>query len=288
MHWLFLAILVAIFTSAQDILGKRLLQKHDVYLVTWAWWAFSLPVLYLLLLREGIPTLTSEFWIVLGIDTVLFTISIIYYAKALQAADLSLSVPMLSFTPLFLLVTSPWILDEQPHASGILGVFMIVAGSYMLFMKKGTGSLWSPFRSLIDHPGTRYMLIVAFIFSIGGNLDKIGVRNSSPLFWILALDTAVTIALTGVILFKRRDIPSLVKNNVSVLAALGAVNGVALILQMLAITMTQVPYLIAVKRISILLTAVYGWSVLKEKMDIGRLVGVVLMVAGVIVFSVLH
>jgi uncharacterized membrane protein len=288
MPWLILAITVAVLTSVQDVLNKNLLARQNVYLVTWAWWAFSLPVLYLCLPFIKIPEVNNQFWVALSVDTVLLVVASVYYVKALEASDLSLAVPMLSFTPLFLLVSSPWLLGEHPHSSGIFGVLVIVIGSYLLFCRDCQKNIWAPFKSLMNHQGTRYMLIVAFIFSIGGNLDKIGVQNSSAFFWVLALNTTLSLSLTILLFLKVKDIVPQISKEFKILSLVGIVNGACLILQMMAITQTQVPYLIAVKRTSIVISAVYGWIVLKEKLDAPRFAGVILMVLGVLIFSFLR
>ncbi|MCK5259579.1 MAG: hypothetical protein KAJ70_00825 [Candidatus Omnitrophica bacterium] len=54
---------------------------------------------------------------------------------------------------------------------------------------------------------------------------------------------------------------------------------------MIAIKMTLVPYLIAVKRTSVIMTSLFGLFLFKEKGLRERLIGVVLMVLGVLMIS---
>ncbi|MCA9406711.1 MAG: EamA family transporter, partial [Candidatus Omnitrophica bacterium] len=61
-------------------------------------------------------------------------------------------------------------------------------------------------------------------------------------------------------------------------------NALAYLLQMYAITLTLVPYLIAVKRMSVLFTSLYGFIILKERLE-KRLIGIVLMIIGVFLMS---
>ena len=54
---------------------------------------------------------------------------------------------------------------------------------------------------------------------------------------------------------------------------------------MMAIDMTIVPYLIAVKRTSALMTTCYGLTILKEQGFKERMLGAALMVAGVFLLA---
>lgn len=283
--WLWLTIGVAVLMSVQDVVSKRALEKADAYVVTWGWWFFSLPFLYAYLAVERLPEFGPGFFLALSVNTVLLVAAVLFYIKAIQASDLSLSVPMLTFTPLFLLVTSPLMLKEYPHPVGILGVVMIVAGSYLLFFQGRRQGIFAPLKALVTDRGARYMLLVAFLFSITGNIDKIGVIHSSAFAWVWALNTALGVALTFVMLGKSRRPLAGARAVWPLLLAAGLCNGVALVVQMKAITMTQVPYLIAVKRTSVIMSSLYGFLFLKEQGLMQRLTGIGIMVIGVFLIA---
>ncbi|OGX08032.1 MAG: hypothetical protein A2Z88_07830 [Omnitrophica WOR_2 bacterium GWA2_47_8] len=286
--WFPLALVVAVLTSVQDVLSKNLVKRTNVYVVTWAWWFFTLPVFYIVQIFWKMPVLGPVFWPTLCASTVLLTLAVIYYIKALEATDLSLSVPMLSFTPLFMLFTSRVMLGEVPKPLGFVGILFIVAGSYLLFVKDMHLGFLAPFKSLLRGKGPRYMLIVAVLFSISGNLDKVGVSNSSFVFWNLMLDTTSSVLLTFVMFKKCPQALGEIKKDLKGLVSLGFVNAVCLMVQMSVITMTLVPYLISVKRTSVLFSALYGFFFLKEKGIKERVVGIVLMLLGVFLIGFLR
>ncbi|MCK5082452.1 MAG: DMT family transporter, partial [Candidatus Omnitrophica bacterium] len=159
--WIPLILATAFFVSLQDVLGKKIIDRVDPHVVAWGWFFFSLPLLTGCLIIDGIPPLDSLFWKSLIISTVLLTFASILYFKAIKYSDLSIAVPMLAFTPLFLLITSPIILGEFPGFLGIIGVLLIVIGSYVLHLQGRLKNFWDPFKRLIGEKGTRYMLMVA-------------------------------------------------------------------------------------------------------------------------------
>ncbi len=68
---------------------------------------------------------------------------------------------MLSFTPLFLVFISPLIVGEFPTAKGLIGIILIVVGSYLLNVNLKEKGILFPIKSLMKNKATRYMLIVA-------------------------------------------------------------------------------------------------------------------------------
>jgi len=94
------------------------------------------------------------------------------------------------------------ILNEIPSAWGIVGILLIVLGSYMLNLKEASKGFLGPFKALLSNTGARLMLFVAFIWSITSNVDKIGLRNSSPLFWALILNLTMAAILTPLMLLR--------------------------------------------------------------------------------------
>jgi len=279
--WIILGFLTAVFTSLQEIVTKRIVGKIDPYVIAWGWLFFSLPFYLVVIFREPLPAIGPHFWNAVLVSTVILTVAAVYYVKAIEVSDLSLCVPMLAFTPLFLLATSPVLVGEFPAPAGLAGVLVIVVGSYMLNIQDRKKGWLQPFLDLWINKGPRYMLIVAFLFSIGANMDKIGVVNSSPIVWIFTLNAAVTVTLTAVMLKRSKDILRQVRSQLPWLFLAGFYNGAAILFQMLAIEMTIVPYLIAVKRTSALMTALYGLVILKEKGFKERMAGAFLMVLGV-------
>ncbi|NTV30203.1 MAG: EamA family transporter, partial [Candidatus Omnitrophica bacterium] len=246
--WLVLAFVTAFLTSLQDVVAKTVSGRVSPYVMAWAWMFFSIPVLSLAQIGQKPVVLGPLYWPALLGNAATLTVSSVLMFKAISAAELSQSVPLLSLTPLFLLVTSPIIVHEMPHPAGIAGVLLIVVGSYLLFLDRSKGGLWTPFKTLLRMRGSRYMLMVAFIFSIGGNLDKVGTLNSSPAFWGLTLNSLVAVTLGVLVLIKVPDVRAQVRKHWRHLLAVGTLMAFMMLTQMTAITMTQVPYLIAIKR----------------------------------------
>jgi drug/metabolite transporter (DMT)-like permease len=283
--WLILSFLTAVSNSAQDIISKRLSTRVSPYVTAWAASFFSLPFLLILFIREHSLVHGPDFWLALLVTGVLLAVATVFFFKAIEAADLSMSIPILSFTPMFLLVTSPLIVGEFPRPLGIVGMAIIVFGCYVLFYQPGQENILAPFKRLMKARGSRYMLLVAILYSIGGNIDKIGVRNSSPLLWSLSLNAFVSTLLGCMMLIKVKNVDKQVRSNWPWLMAMGFCLALMMMFQMNALKLAIVPYVIAIKRTSVILTSLWGVWFLKERSTWVRILAVVLMVIGVFVIS---
>jgi uncharacterized membrane protein len=278
MVWLILALLTAFFESMKDVFSKKSLKNIDEYAVAWALRFFALPFVLPLLLFIEIPKLGSSFWMALFVSGTLNLITTLLYMKAIKLSDLSITVPMVTFTPLFLLATSPLIVNEFPNVFGIIGIALIVAGSYVLNISKKQSGYFAPFKALLREKGPRLMLGVAFLWSITANFDKVGILNSSPLFWVVSINVFIALLLTPLMLYKSK-----VKlSNVRALVPVGLFSGLTHITQMSALSLTLVAYVISIKRTSTIMSVLWGYLIFKEKGIKERLAGTAIMVVGVL------
>jgi uncharacterized membrane protein len=284
MVWPIFALLTALSASIKDIFSKHGLKNANLneYIITWSLKFFSLILIIPLLIFTGIPSLGNYFWHALFIGGILNTIAALLYMKAIKNSDLSLTIPMTTFTPLFLLATSPIILHEFPSIYGLIGIILIVIGSYTLNIKEKHKGFLAPFKALLRNDGPKLMLTVAFIWSITSNIDKIGIKNSSPIFWVISNMIFWSILLSIIMIIKSKKSIKNIPLNLKVLIPIGVFDGLAAITQMIAVNMTLVAYVISIKRTSSILSVLSGYFIFKEKNIKERLLGVVIMVIGVI------
>lgn len=285
MSWFVLATLTAFFESLKDVFSKRSLKTLDEYIVACSLMFFALPFLVPLLFFIEIPSLGEHFWMALFIGGTLNVTTTILYLKAIKDSDLSKTVPLVASTPLFLLITSPLIVGEFPTLSEGVGILLIVTGAYMLNLKQRHRGYLAPLQALLSERGPRLMLTVAFIWSLTSNFDKVGVKNSSPIFWAIAMYTFITLGLLPIMLYKSRKNLRQILPSLKVLIPIGLFNALVVIFQMKAISLTLVAQVIAVKRTSTLMSVLFGYLLFKEKAIKERLTGAFIMILGVCFIS---
>jgi len=281
MLWIIFSFLVAFFDSLKSVYGKKSVKTIDEYSVSWSLRFFALIFLLPLLFFIKIPDLNDRFWIALFWGGSLNAIATVLSIKAVKHSDLSIVSPIAALSPLFLLITSPIMLGEFPTFPGLVGVVFIIIGSYVLNIKEKKNGFLAPFRALYGEKGPRLMLIVAFIWSITSNIDKIGVQNSSSIFWVIAINAFIAVTMLPIMLYKPKSFRN-VATSLRVLIPMSLFSVLALIFQMIAINLTLVTYVISIKRTSAIMSVLLGKIIFKEKNIRERLLGVVIMIIGVI------
>ncbi len=286
MLWIISAFFTAVFESLKDGLCKKSVADLDYLYVAWAWKTFSVIFLLPYLYFFNLHFININFFIALVAGGGLNIVATLLYIKAIKCSDLSTTLPMLSFTPLFLLLTSPIMVGDIPDPSGFMGVFLIFLGSFILTKSMSSdGSLTEGRNSL---KGPLYMLAVAFIWSLAANIDKIGIKNSSIFIWALSVQLFISIGLSSIIWAKKgaKDILYTSKNNLNSFVMIGLFTALGLNCQFFAISKGLVPYVISIKRLSIVFGVIMGGVFFKEKHIKVRLLACMIMFAGMVLIVV--
>jgi drug/metabolite transporter (DMT)-like permease len=282
--WVPIAMVTAIGFASAGSYAKALSNRTHVYVVTWAFIALSAPWTALALMRQGMPPLGDEFLRAALISVAVNMVGTTLHVKALTLSPLSLTMPFLAFTPLFMLVPSWVVLGERPSALGFAGIVLIVSGGYAMHLDKIRGGFLAPLRAIASEKGSLLMLVVAAIWSISAVFDKVATVASSPAFYTTFFSLAFALAYAPFFVFgMKKGAPDLA--TWPRLLLLGLFTAIMILSQFTALEMTVASYVIAIKRAGMVLAVVFGHFFFKEKHLRERLAGALLMTAGVILLS---
>jgi len=278
MLWAIFALLGAVLDASYYALAKRFLASlEDEVFAAGAFLATSV-LLFLVSLGKGVPQVTPALvWPVLATGTLNIVAALLVF-YALRRIDLSLAVPIITFTLVFLAGTSVLILGEVPTPAGMAGILLIVLGAFLIqFPQSRSGSPPDKAR----WAGVTVMLLVAFLYSLSLPFDKAVVLASDPVFGS-ALANLYIGGVFGLIALARgswRRIPP--RAALSSALILGLVLLGETIAINLAYTLQIVPYVTAVKRLSILFAVLIGGLVFREEGLRFRIPGALVMLGGV-------
>ena len=279
MLWALYSLLSGFFVATDDALVKKA-KINDVRILAWALSFFAFPVIVPFLFFIHIPNLDFSFWLTVIFLVPLDIIAILLYIKAVRTSPLSLTVPFLSLTPVFMIATSFILLNEMPSLAGFFGILLVAVGAYTLNSGKINSGFLEPFKAILREKGSLLMILVAFIYSITANLGKIAVLHSN-LFFFLAFDVIISLLALSIIFFPAiKNNYNSIKSNIKTLFFIGILNGLSLLFHLMAIVLVIAPYMISIKRTSSIFGVVYGHFLFKEKNIMQRLVGAAVMVIG--------
>ncbi|NUM72534.1 MAG: EamA family transporter [Ignavibacteriaceae bacterium] len=284
--WPVYALLNPLSESLKGVFSKKASSKIDWVYVTWfnnlIPMIFFFPLVFFIDFRFN-----AAFWIGFAVSANINLITVFFYHKSISLGDISEVVPMTAFTPLFMILTSPLIAGEYPTAPAIAGILLIVVGSYMLNIKKISGDFLAPLKSLVINKGTRYMLYVAVLWSISANFDKIAIRNASIWQYIMMMNTYIALMSTIYIGVKKRFDMNPVRQSFGNLFMVGFFTTTSWILHFMALALTYVAYVVALKRLAGLFSVGFGYFIFGDKNILSRLAAAIIMLTGVllIIFS---
>jgi drug/metabolite transporter (DMT)-like permease len=217
------------------------------------------------------------------------------FMQAVRLSPLSLTIPLLSLTPVCATLIAIPLLGERPGWANAVGILMVVVGAFWLSQSSGApeqppapgggsrppaASFW---RSLRHEPGVPLMALTALLWSFTLPFDKLAVRQAGATLHGLVLTAAVGLGFLLVLALRGRLATLAQMRRVPGLLALGvAVSVLALGLQLLALGGLWVAWVETLKRgVGSLAAVAMGRLAFGEAVTPGKVAAVLLMIAGV-------
>lgn len=244
------------------------------------------PLIYYIIVESKFVYFTFPFLLNTFLLLTLEVIATLFYMRGLQISPLSVSLPYLSFTPAFIILTGYLILDEKISTQGVIGVFLITIGGYLVHLPRIRRGLLGPIMGIWEERGSFYLLITALIYSVTSVLGKRGVLLSDPLFFALFYFSALSVITTVllVLLGGKRTISPLFQKR-SELLYVGGTQALMCLCHMWALSLVETAYMIALKRTSIIFSVLLGWLLFREGHVKLRLSAVLLMFLGILIIT---
>lgn len=286
--WILFAVLNPISESIRSLIIKKASVQVEPIIITWANNIIPVILFPIVMYFTGTEIKSNtQFWYGFSIAGVIQIAASVIYMRAISHGEISSVMPMLSFTPLFLLLFGPVIIGEFPNGQGIAGILLVVLGSYLLNLDPKKMSLLEPFKAMARNKGTRLMFAVAILWSISGVFDKISITNSSVLQHITFTNILIFMTITAWLAFRKKlnltEIYGARKN----LLLVSGFTTASYFFHYSALALTLVAYVVSMKRMAGMFSVILGALFLKEPNIKQRLIGSVVMFIGVllIVFS---
>ena len=289
MHWLALSLICAFTLATSDAAAKHWLRDAGGREMIVVRLALSGLLLLPWVLTFDLPPLPPPFWGWMGLLVPLEIIAMLLYMQAIRDFPLALTVPYLAFTPVLVVVTGWLVLGETVSGHGLLGILLVVTGSWLLNFEHTDRltlrTLIAPLRAIIVNRGSRVMLLTAAIYavtSVGGKAamqwmppQQFGAFYFSVLAGVVLLLTALT----------RPSALRVHRFGVGPLLVVAGFMALMVITHFMALAQVEAAYMIAVKRTSLLFGMLYGAMLFGERHLARHLFAGALMVAGVAVIG---
>ncbi|MFB6145812.1 MAG: DMT family transporter [Candidatus Nanohaloarchaea archaeon] len=198
------------------------------------------------------------------------------FFTALKLEDLSIASPLRQTIPLFVAFLEPLFLSTVYSLSIISGALLTVAGSYVV-MFEGDNYI-KPLLKLKEKGAI--LAVASAFFLASGSISVKFVVNNIPVLLFLSIVFWVSAAILGLFTYTTRDIQMLEYRNPGLLY-LAIVSAIGQGLIFLTIQLSTASKATILFRLSILFNILIGFNVLNEKNLYYRLLGGILIIAGI-------
>lgn len=279
--WILYAFASAVFAGATSILAKVGVKDVDSHVATAIRTIVVLIFSWLMVLVVGsqstigeISTKTLIFLILSGLST---GASWLCYFKALQLGEVNKVAPIDKSSTILTMILAFIFLGEKITTNMVIGMIGIGIGTYLMIQKSEEkekivrGKAW-----LI------YALLSAIFASLTSILAKIGIENVESNLGT-AIRTIVVLIMAWVIVFitkKQGDVKKIDKKSLVFLILSGFATGGSWLCYYKALQDGLASIVVPIDKLSILVTLLFAYIFLKEKLSRKSVMGLILIVVG--------
>jgi len=275
-----LLLISAVLHTSWNLLIK---QAEDKYIVTW--WMVTIGGLFaiLALFFTGLPP--RQMWIFALISVCVEATYFVTLSYAYHDNDFSLVYPVARGTaPAFLALWSFLFLHEKVTTGGMLGLALIIGGLIII----GVNTLMQSHVTHIHFKGVAVALFIALLISIYTTIDGTAVRDGFAMPYVMSMFMLVPLPIAPFIFreYKWPKVREVLINQPVRLPLAGILGVLAYLMAVFAFSIAPVSYAGAVREVSVVFGALAGWFFLKERMGGVRVLGAIIIFAGILIIAV--
>jgi len=273
-----------IFSLASNIYQKKLAHQglHPFYIVATTYFVLSLiaaPLLGVIALGQ----LSQAFWLNAFLASLFDVGGWMFLVMSLSKTELSVFGPLNAYKVVASMLLAIVFLHEIPSLQGLIGVLVIIAGSYFLTPSTG-GFKTNRILNLLKNKGVQARFLSIFLFAIGTVFLKKSVADGGALetmvFWSLM---GLPLVLLSNQLFlsggMRADIKAS-KTHIHTIFMIGVMVFIMQYLTLLLLAKMMVAYALALFQLGMIFQVFAGYKVFNEKHITRKLLACLVMMAG--------
>ncbi|MBS4974450.1 EamA family transporter [uncultured Clostridium sp.] len=285
--WVLFAFASAFFAGVTSILAKIGVKDVDSHVAT------AIRTIIVLIFSWIMVFIIGSQSTIVNIDgkTFLFLIlsglstggSWLCYFKALQLGDVNKVVPIDKSSTILTMILAFIFLNEKITINMVIGMIGIAIGTYLMIQKKEKAEKIVKRKAWLI-----YALLSALFASLTSILGKVGIENVESNLGT-AIRTIVVLVMAWIIVFatkKQRDIKKIDKRSLIFLILSGVATGASWLCYYKALQDGLASIVVPIDKLSILVTVLFAYIFLKEKLSKKSLLGLILIIVGTLLLLV--
>lgn len=284
--WVFYSLFFAICTALGTFITKNLTKKINYLPLLYAFLAFNVSIAFILLLfLGGVPKVTPQFYLYMGISGLLDSVAFVSAFWAISKSSISLIAPIASFGPVFTTLIAIFALNEIPTPIKFVGILFVVLGAYLLNAADIKQGILTPFKTLFFRKGVLLFLLANFLWGITPIFQKKAIFETTPQIPLFASIMGMIFGFIFLTPFAfKKAIASLreVKTNLKWFLINGVATAFSQAAAYAAFALVFVGYATSIFRLSTLFIIILGGVFLREQRIKEKLLGASVMLLGAV------
>jgi drug/metabolite transporter (DMT)-like permease len=260
-----------------DLMRKMLVREIPPVALVFLLTLGSVPLFGAWMVEQRAGGPGAGYWLPALVSVSLNVVAYLLFLGSMRIAPLSMTIPLLSLTPVFATLISVPLLGERPSPSQAAGILLVVAGALGLHgWRRSSGPPGAA-------KGALMMALTALLWSLTISCDKLGVERSSEPFhgFVLSAGVAAGVLLVLVIQGRSGDLAR-VRQVPGLFVFALAISTLALGFQLVALPRVPVSTVETLKRgIGSFMALLSGGFVFHEPVTVRKVAAVGVMVVGV-------
>jgi len=238
-----------------------------------------------------LPVLGQAFWTSMLLASAIDAVGNVFAVKSLSEIELSVFGPLNAYKPVVATVTAALLLQEFPTTLGLVGIFIVIAGSLLLNYDPRFSWADVGMQRMLKSRGFWYRLTAIFLYSVSVVYLKESILHSSPfitlLFWsLLGGSTILVLVIVAISRHKLRKNFTILKAEKTNCLGLAFFFLLTQLFTLLVFEKKLLGYSLAVFQLSALLNILLGHRIFRETNMKYKLFGTLVMVLGVVLILV--
>jgi drug/metabolite transporter (DMT)-like permease len=208
---------------------------------------------------------------------------------AIKNLEISEALPLLALSPGIVAILAFILIGDWLNIYEWTGIFLMVAGTYVLELNKHSGNLFYPFKKVFHFSKFSYVHTALLLFAVTSLLDRLLLKqfNLPPMTFMAFQQLFYVFFFAAAVLIERKSLVEPFKKNprdvISLILLISLFTIVYRYTQIEAIKLAPVALVLSVKRLSVLMAVVWGGNLFGENNLIKRFFATVVILAGAVI-----
>ena len=288
--WVIFAFFSAIFAGLTAILAKIGIKNMDSN-VTTAIRTIIIVIFafFMAFLTKGYESeLTAKSLVFLVLSGISTGLSWLCYFKALQLGDVNKVTPIDKSSTVLTMILALIFLGELLTMTKIIGMIMIGTGTYLMIEKKKNVVKKDSIDKNNQNMWLVYAVFSAVFAALTSILGKVGITGVESNYGT-AIRSVIVLIMAWIVVFvtkKQDEVRKIDKKTFLFLFLSGITTGLSWLLMYRALQDGEAGIVVAIDKMSILVTVAFSYVVFKEKLNIKSFIGLLGITAGTLILLI--